>query len=246
MKMGPHHSIICRLRLIGHGGAPCPIDIKRQMIEWWGPIFMEIYGSSEGLATTAATSAEWLRHPGTVGRPLPGAEIRILDDDGRELPNGEVGNIYLRPYTQERFEYFRDSVKTESAYHGELFTVGDLGYVNDQGYLFICDRKVDMIITGGTKVYSAEVERILVLHPAVADCAVLGVPHPVLGESVHAVVQPVSDAQPGSKLSADILRFLSLHLSAEKIPINIEYMQQLPRDPAGKLFKRRLRKHTDQ
>ncbi len=231
---------ITTLKRVVHSGAPCPPEVKRQMIEWWGPILWDTYGAVEG-AGTIVSSEEWLRYPGTVGRPIPGTDLRILDDEDREVPRGEVGQIYFSRYTGDTFEYRGDEARTRACHRGHLFTVGDIGYVNDEGYLFICDRKIDMIISGGMNIYSAEVERLLILHPAIADCAVFGVPDTLLGEAVRAVVQPVTGIEGSSTLTRDILQFLGKQLSATKLPKRIEYLQELPRDPNGKLYKRRLR-----
>jgi long-chain acyl-CoA synthetase len=228
------------LRLIVHSAAPCPVEIKRQMIEWWGPILIDSYGAAEG-GGTFVTSQEWLRYPGTVGRAIPGSQIKILDDEGRELPPGQVGTIYMTRYSGDRFEYLRDPEKTRSCYRGDFFTAGDVGYLNDEGYLFLCDRKIDMIISGGMNIYPAEIERILVLHRHVADCAVFGVPDEILGEAVRAVVQLMPGCAPGHALAAELLQFMSGRLSPEKIPRRIEFAAELPRDPSGKLFKRKLR-----
>ena len=228
------------LRLVSHSAAPCPEEVKRQLIEWWGPIIWESYGAAEGQGT-AVTSQEWLERPGTVGRPILGTKLRILDDDGNELPPGVVGTIFLSRHTGDRFEYRGDAEKTRAAYRGDVFTVGDLGYLDDEGYLYICDRRVDLIICSGTNIYPAEVEQILVQHPKVLDCAVFGVPDELSGESVHAVIQPVAGVIGEDELTADIISFLRQRLSVTKIPRRIEYASALPRDPNGKLYKRALR-----
>jgi long-chain acyl-CoA synthetase len=228
------------LRFVSHGCAPCAPEIKRQMIDWWGPVFWEMYGASEG-SGTYVDSHGWLKYPGTVGRPILGAAIRILDDDGAELPPGVPGAIYLKRYTGDRFAYRGDPEKTQAAYRGDFFTAGDIGYVNEEGYLFICDRRADLIISGGQNIYPAEVERVLLSHSMVADCAVFGAPDSLLGESVRAAVELVEGCEPGPQLKADILTFLTKSLTAAKIPRSIEYVKALPRDPSGKLFKRRLR-----
>ncbi len=229
------------LRQVLHTGAPCPVEVKQQMMEWWGPVIWDTYGAAEG-AGTIASPAEWLKYPGTVGKAIPGSDIRILgDDDGPELPRGEVGTVYLTRYTGDRFEYKGDAEKTRACHRGDHFTVGDLGYMNEEGYLFICDRKVDMIISAGTNIYSAEVERVLVLHPGIADCAVFGVPDELLGESVKAVIQLAPHVEPSKELTAEIMKFLGERLSAIKLPRRVEYAAELPRDPTGKLYKRRLR-----
>jgi len=231
---------VSSLRLVSHSAAPCPPQVKRELIEWWGPIVWESYGAAEGVGT-AVTSSEWLEHPGTVGRPMRGTTLRILDDDGRELPPGEIGAIYLTRFTGDRFAYKNDPEKTQAAYRGELFTVGDVGYLDEAGYLYLCDRKVDMIISGGVNIYSAEIEQVLVQHPQVLDCAVFGVPDEILGESVRAVVQLAPGTPASAALTAELVMFLRERLSAVKLPRKIEYASELPRDPNGKLFKRSLR-----
>ncbi len=228
------------LSFVIHSAAPCPVETKRQMIEWWGPILWETYGAAEG-AGTIVNSQDWLRYPGSVGKPIPGSKIRILNDAGEEQPCGTIGTVYLTRYTGDRFEYRGAPEKTRLAYRGDFFTAGDIGYLNEAGHLFICDRKIDMIITGGMNIYSAEIERILVQHPRVADCAVFGVPDELMGEVVNAVIQPLPNVAPDARLTADILKFMASHLSSIKVPRRVEYTSELPRDPNGKLYKHRLR-----
>lgn len=231
---------LASLQRVVHGGAPCGIDVKRRMIDWLGPIIFEMYGSTEGVGTIVS-SLDWLKYPGTVGKPVPGTRLKILNDEGAELPPGEVGTIYMTRYCGDRFEYLGDPEKTRASHRGDFFTVGDVGYVNEEGFLFISDRKIDMIIRSGMKVYSAEVENVLGLHPAVADCAVFGVPDELTGEAVMAVIQPLSSVSDTRELRADIHWFLSERLSREKIPSFIVFTEQLPREPTGKLKKKRLR-----
>jgi long-chain acyl-CoA synthetase len=228
------------LQRVVHGGAPCGIEVKRRMIEWLGPIILEMYGSTEGVGTIVS-SHDWLKYPGTVGKPVPGSRVKILGDAGEELPAGQIGAIYMTRYSGDRFEYLGDPQKTQASHRGDFFTVGDVGYLNDEGFLFLSDRKIDMIIRSGMKVYSAEVERVLGLHPAVADCAVFGVPDEVAGEAVMAVIQPRSSSANARELRADIHWFLSAHLSPEKIPSHVVFTEQLPREATGKLKKRQLR-----
>lgn len=229
------------LKWINHGGAACPPEIKRQMIEWWGPVLWEGYGCSEAGGGTMCSSQEWLRYPGSVGKPLVGWACKILDEDGRELPAGEPGLIYLRRLSGPHFEYKGDPAKTAACFRGDFFTVGDVGYLNEAGYLFICDRSVDMINCAGVKIYSAEVELALSAHVKVADCAVIGVADPLLGEAVKAIVVPVAGVEPGPTLSWELLQFLGTRLAPVKLPKRFEYVGSLPRDPSGKLFKRHLR-----
>lgn len=231
----------CRsLRFVAHSSAPCPAEIKRQMIDWWGPLIWESYGSSEGSGTIVDSHA-WLRYPGTVGRPIPGSTIKILDPAGKEVPAGVPGAIYLSRYTGDRFAYRGDAQKTRLAYREELFTVGDVGYLNEEGYLFMCDRAIDMIISGGMNIYPAEIERALIQHPAVEDCAVYGVPDELLGEAVSAAVQVRDGVAAGASLTLELLDFLGERISAGKLPRRIDYRTALPRDPNGKIFKRLLR-----
>jgi long-chain acyl-CoA synthetase len=227
-------------RTMIHAAAPCPPDIKRQMIEWWGNSISEYYAATEG-GGTIVSAAEWMKYPGTVGRPWPGADVKIFDDAGNELPRGQQGTVYMLLNQQLNFEYKGDSDKTRSNRIGDYFTVGDIGYLNEEGYLFLCDRKIDMIISGGANIYPAEIENVLILHPAVADCAVFGIPDEDWGEAIKAVVQLKAGEKPGDAMTANIMDFLSARLARMKLPRSIDYMEELPRDPNGKLYKRRLR-----
>ncbi|MPY82203.1 MAG: AMP-binding protein [Actinophytocola sp.] len=227
------------LRVMIHGAAPCPNEVKRQMLDWWGPVVTEYYAATEG-GGTAITGEEWLRKPGSVGRPWPGSTIKILDDDGNEQPPGETGQVYMK-MGESTFEYYKDRQKTEKAHVGGLFTLGDIGYLDEDGYLYLCDRKNDMIISGGVNIYPAEIEGELAMHPRVADVAVFGVPHADWGEQIKAVVQPTAGATPGDALSEDILAFARDRLAKFKLPKSIDYVAELPRDPNGKLYKRKLR-----
>jgi long-chain acyl-CoA synthetase len=227
------------LRFVVHGGAACAAEIKRRMIDWWGPIIWEAYGSTE-VQGTIASSAEWLRYPGTVGRPIPGSAVRILDDDGREVPIGQVGHVYLKPHTGERFEYAGDAAKTLACRRGDFVTVGDLGYVNEPGYLFLCGRASELIISSGMNIYPAEIEQALLTHPAVVDCAVVGVAHEVLGQVPHAYVQPNAGTASGPDLTRDLVRHLAERLAPMKMPHRFHYAATLPRDPNGKLARRDL------
>ena len=177
-----------------HAAAPCPPDVKRQMIEWWGPVIDEYYAASEG-GGTLVTAAEWLEHPGTVGRAWPISEVVILDDDGNQLPAGEIGTVYMAMGTGPSFEYYKDKEKTEKSRRGRYFTVGDVGFLDDDGWLFLSDRKTDMIISGGANIYPAEIESELIMHPKVADVAVFGIPHDDWGEEVKAVVEPIEGVE---------------------------------------------------
>jgi len=230
---------VSSLRHMVHAAAPCPPDVKRAMLEWWGPVIDEYYAASEG-GGTIVYAAEWLERPGTVGRAWPISEVVILDDDGNELPAGEVGTVYMHMQTGN-FEYFKDRDKTDRSRHGKFFTVGDVGYLDDDGWLFLRDRKTDMIISGGANIYPAEIESVLIMHPAVADVAVFGIPHDDWGEEVKAVVEPVDDATPGPALEAAILDWSKDKVAKYKTPRSIDFVAELPRDPNGKLYKRKLR-----
>jgi long-chain acyl-CoA synthetase len=222
-----------------HGAAPCPEHIKRAMLDWWGPCVEEYYAASEG-GGTYAPAAEWLKKPGTVGRPWPISEIAIYDDEKNRLPAGELGTVYIKMNTGA-FAYHKDESKTRSNRIGDFFTVGDLGYLDDDGYLYLRDRKIDMIISGGVNIYPAEIEAALLTHPAVADAAAFGVPHDDWGEEVKAVIEPTSSHWPGPALAAEILAHCEQHLAAYKCPKTIDFIAEMPRDPNGKLYKRRLR-----
>jgi long-chain acyl-CoA synthetase len=211
------------------------------MIAWWGPVFWDDYGCSELGNATFCGSHEWLAHPGTVGRAAPDISLKILDEAGNELPSGEIGLVYFARDSAKRFAYRNDDEKTAACYRGDLFTVGDVGYLDKEGYLFLCDRTMDMVVCGGAKIYSAEIEQVLIAHPQVMDCAVVGVPDPLFGEVPIAVVQPAVGARWNAELTREISRFLRGSLSIWKVPRRIEYVTELPRDASGKLNKRRLR-----
>jgi long-chain acyl-CoA synthetase len=227
------------MRAMIHGAAPCPEEVKRRMLEWWGPVVIEYYAATEGGGTTIFAD-EWLRKPGSVGRPWPGSVVKILDEHGDEVPIGEPGLVYLRMGTSS-FEYHRDAEKTKAARAGDLFTLGDVGHVDEDGYLFLHDRKSDLIISGGVNIYPAEIEGQLGGHPKVADVAVFGIPHPDWGEEIKAVVQPAEGVEAGPELTEELLEFARGRLARFKLPRSIDYVEQLPRDPNGKLYKRRLR-----
>jgi long-chain acyl-CoA synthetase len=222
-----------------HSAAPCPPDVKRQMLDWWGPVVTEYYAASEG-GGTVITGAQWLARPGSVGLPWPGSQILILDEEGGDVPAGQTGLVYMK-MGASTFDYYKDEAKTLAARARGMFTVGDIGYLDADGYLFICDRKSDMIISGGVNIYPAEIESALAAHPAVGDVAVFGIPHEDWGEEIKAVVQPAAGAEPGPALTAELLAFLDGKLARFKLPRTIDYVPELPRDPNGKLYKRRLR-----
>jgi long-chain acyl-CoA synthetase len=229
---------VSSLRHVIHAAAPCPPDVKHAMIEWWGPVIYEFYGSTESGAVTFATSEDALKKPGTVGRIAPGAELRIIGDDGRLLPPGEVGEVYSRIAGNPDFTYHNKPDKRTEIDRGGFITSGDVGYVDQDGYVFICDRKRDMVISGGVNIYPAEIEAVLHAVPGVHDCAVFGIPDAEFGEALMAVVEP----QPGVALDTIHIRsHLKASLADYKVPKHIEIRSQLPREDSGKIFKRRLR-----
>jgi long-chain acyl-CoA synthetase len=227
------------LRQVIHSAAPCPIDVKRRMLDWWGPVILEYYAASEG-GGTLATAADWLARPGTVGRAWPFSRLRVVRDDGSECAPGEVGTVYMS-MGGLRFEYHGDRAKTAASWAGDFFTVGDAGYLDGDGFLFLCDRKSELIISGGVNVYPAEVEAALGAHPAVADVAVFGIPDDDWGEQVKAVVEPAAGAEPGPALAEALLGHCRERLAGFKLPRSIDFVDELPRDPNGKLYKRKLR-----
>jgi long-chain acyl-CoA synthetase len=227
------------MRWLLHAAAPCPEGIKRAMLDWWGPCIYEYYAATEG-GGTLATPQDWLAHPGTVGTAWPVSQIMITDDDGNSCPPGQPGVVYMTMDMTD-FEYKDDPGKTAASRRDGFFTVGDIGYLDEDGFLFLCDRQSDMIISGGANIYPAEIEAEIIMHPAVADVAVFGVPDAEWGEQVKAVVEPLPGAEPGDALAADILASLEGRLAKMKWPRSIDFVEALPRDPSGKPIKRRLR-----
>ncbi len=231
---------VSSLEIAIHAAAPCPIQVKEDMINWWGPIIYEYYGATEGFGFTACTSEEWLAHSGTVGKVLLG-ELQILDDDGKPSATGIPGEIWFKTATE--FSYFNDEEKTKEARSadGTMSTVGDIGYVDEDGYLYLTDRATFMIISGGVNIYPQETENLLITHPKVADAAVFGVPNIDLGEEVKALIQPMPDIEPDDELAQELMDFCMQHLSRQKCPRSIDFEEELPRLPTGKLYKRQLR-----
>jgi long-chain acyl-CoA synthetase len=230
---------VSSLRSMVHAAAPCPVEIKQRMLDWWGPVIYEYYAATEG-GGTVVTPQQWLERPGTVGLPWPTSEIRILDDDGNDVPVAEIGTVYMK-LGQGDFEYFKDKGKTEANRTAGFFTVGDVGYLDEGGYLFLCDRKSDMIISGGVNIYPAEIEGALLTHPKVADAAVFGIPHEDWGEEIKAVIEPGAGVEPSDALTAELLAHCAERLARFKLPKTVDYTTEMPRDPNGKLYKRKLR-----
>jgi long-chain acyl-CoA synthetase len=225
-----------------HGGAPCPPVTKRAMIEWWGPKLLEYYGASEAGFASICDSETWLSRPGTVGRVLPTMELLVVRDDGTIAGAGETGLLYFRSRLGRDFVYHNDPEKTAAAHREPgVFTFGDVGRVDEDGFLFLSDRKADLIISGGVNIYPAEVEHVLIGHPAVADAAVFGIPDPEYGERVHATLQLTAGTDPTPTLAEAIKTFARERLAAYKLPRSIEFVPHLPRTPTGKLKKRLLR-----
>ena len=233
---------VSSLKCAIHAAAPCPVPVKRAMIEWWGPVLYEYYAGTEGNGFTFVTSAEWLERPGTVGRALTGV-VRVCDEDGDEVPRGTEGQIFFEPTEgMVAFEYHNDPGKTADAKNKHGWTsLGDVGYEDEEGYVFLTDRKSFMIISGGVNIYPQEIENLLVTHPKVADAAVIGAPDPDFGEKVVAVVQPLDMAQAGPELADELLAYLAPQLSRVMMPRQIDFRADLPRELTGKLYKRHLR-----
>ena len=221
-----------------HGAAPCPHEIKRQMIEWWGDTIQEYYAATEG-GGTIISAKEWLERPGSVGLPWPGSEIRIYDDEHNQLGTNQVGTVYMSLALSD-FEYKGDKAKTAANRIDGFFTVGDLGELDDAGYLYLRDRKSDMIISGGVNIYPAEIEGELINHPKVADVAVFGIPHADWGEEIKAVVETPASIEPSPEVAAEILEWAATRLAKFKLPKSIDFAI-LPRESNGKLIKRKLR-----
>jgi acyl-CoA synthetase (AMP-forming)/AMP-acid ligase II len=233
---------VSSMKIAVHAAAPCPIPIKEQMIEWWGPVIHEYYAGTEGNGFVYCNSEEWLTHKGTVGRPLT-APVHILDEEGHEVPVGEEGTIWFGLTDAGRtFEYHNDPDKTSGSYRDDgSSTLGDIGKLDEEGFLYLTDRKANMIISGGVNIYPQETENVLVVHPKVADAAVFGVPNEDFGEEVKAVVQPVDPTEAGPELERELIAHCREHLADLKCPRSIDFRDELPRHPTGKLYKRLLK-----
>jgi long-chain acyl-CoA synthetase len=226
------------IRFVASTGSPCPAEVKRAMIEWWGPVFYESYAASELGYVTSISSHEALRKPGSAGKPFGRAMVRILDNEGRELPRGKVGLIYARQPAYPDFTYNSDPEARKAIERDGLWSLGDMGFLDDDGYLYVCDRASDMVISGGVNIYPAEIEASLALMPGVRDCAVFGIPDEEFGEALAAAVQP----EPGVQFDAEaVRRYLSDRIAGYKIPRVVTFHDELPREESGKIFKRRLR-----
>ena len=229
---------VSSMKLAMHAAAPCPIEIKEKMIDWWGPVVFEYYGASEGMGMTAITSQEWLAHKGSVGRAIVGIPY-ILDDAGKELPAGEIGDVYFTGGNE--FEYYKEEAKTKATCLADgKRSVGDVGYLDKDGYLYLTDRKNFTIISGGVNIYPQEIENHLINHPKVADVAVFGIPNEEFGQEVKAVIQPSNWADAGEDLAIELTAFCKEKLSRIKIPRSFSFDPELPRKDNGKLYKRRI------
>jgi long-chain acyl-CoA synthetase len=230
------------LRVAIHAAAPCPAPIKHRMIEWWGPVIYEVYGGTEAVGHTVISPQDWLAHPGSVGRPPAGCRLEVRNDAGRVLGPGETGLVYFA--NGNRFAYYKDAQKTAETCTVDGFaTFGDIGHVDEAGYLYLTDRKADMIISGGVNIYPQEAERVLLGHPAVADVAIFGIPDEEFGEQVKALIEtfePPADAQ---GLEREILDYCRAHLSPIKCPRSVEFVDRLPRNDLGKIAKHELKRH---
>jgi long-chain acyl-CoA synthetase len=231
---------ISSLRSVIHGAAPCPVTVKQRIIDWWGPIVVEYYAATEGVGTLV-DSPTWLTHPGTVGRPMAPELVKVADDEGTALAPGQIGLVFLRAAASTKFDYFGDAEKTAGAYRGDYFTLGDMGYMDEEGFLYLTDRSTNLIISGGVNIYPAEIDAVLLQHRAVGDVATIGVPDDEWGEVVKAVVQPASGVEPTDALGAELLEFCREHLAHFKCPRSIDFTPQLPREDTGKIYKRLLR-----
>ena len=231
---------VSSLRRMIHAAAPCPIETKQRMLDWWGDCIWEYYAATEG-GGTYVTPEQWREKPGTVGVPWPNSEVIVVDEDGNEVPAGVSGTIYMKMLGAPKFEYYKDKGKTDKARLGEFFTVGDIGYFDEDGYLFLNDRSNDMIIVGGVNIYPAEIEGALLQSPLVGDAAVFGIPNPDVGEEIKAVIEPAAGVESNDETRGQIMEHLRERIAKQKWPRTIDFTDEMPRDPNGKLYKRKLR-----
>lgn len=229
------------VRRLVHGAAPCPVHVKHQMIDWFGPVIFEYYAATEGSNGFLIDSHEWLKKPGSVGRPDPSFDNRLFDDDGADVPQGDVGTLYMRAPDTGRFEYYKDDGKTKSSYRGDYFTLGDMGYFDADGYFFLTGRSAELIISGGVNIYPSEIDAAVLQHPAVADVCSIGVPNEDWGEEVKSVVQLNVGFAPSDALATELISFTESHLARFKRPKSIDFIDDLPRLPTGKIQRRIVR-----
>jgi long-chain acyl-CoA synthetase len=230
---------VSSLRAMIHAAAPCPVETKWKMFDWWGDVIWEYYAATEGGGTIAPPD-EWKKHPGTVGRPWPNSEVIVVDENGKELPPGQSGTIYMK-MAGNTFEYYKAKEKTEEARLRDFFTVGDIGYFDDDGYLFLNDRSNDMIIAGGVNIYPAEIEGVIQQHAQVQDVAVFGIPNKDMGEEIKAVIELIPGTEATDAIRDDIEAFYRDKMAKQKWPHSIDFTDDMPRDPNGKLYKRKLK-----
>jgi long-chain acyl-CoA synthetase len=225
------------VQFVSSTGAPCPPAIKEAMIDWWGDVINEAYASSETGYLTLITSKEARERPGSAGRPIPGVSLKIIDDGGREAPAGTIGKIYARPTGVPQFTYINRQGDRDAIERDGYVTLGDLGHIDQDGYLFIADRRTDLILSGGVNIYPAEIEHVLMAMPGVSDCAVFGIPDPEFGQAVVAVVKATHDR---ALSQGEVQQYLASRLANFKVPRIIDFRDELPREDTGKIFKRRL------
>jgi long-chain acyl-CoA synthetase len=228
------------LRFVIHGAAPCPVAVKKALIEWLGPVVYEYYAATEGGGTFVGPE-EWLTKPGTVGQPFHPELLKIYDADGNTVPPNEIGTVYMRAPSSGRFRYYKDDAKTESSYRGDFFTLGDHGYLDDDGYLFLTGRSAELIISGGVNIYPAEIDAVLLTHPAVGDAGTIGIPNDEWGEEVKAVIELREGHEPTPSLAEELREFCRDKLASYKLPRSIDFVDELPRHDNGKLYRRKLR-----